>query len=131
MNQYPPAIVHSQVAQQQQNGRRCIFWGWILVGSCCLLAIIPFVGLLAWFVGPPLLIAALILAIIGMASSQPGRGVFLLLFTLIVGSLTVALGPLVSSFLAAVLTGAAVEPSSSSLEQFGDMRVLESYTPGN
>lgn len=130
MNHYPPAILPSDVVAAQ-NGRRCIFWGWFVVGGCCLLAIIPYVGLLAWFIGPPLLLAGAILAIIGMANSHPGHGLFLLVFTMIGGTVTVALGPLISSFLASVLVAASVEGVQKPAGWDGfPVERLEYHTPG-
>lgn len=91
------------------HARQCLVWGWALIVGVCLLALIPFVGMLAWFIGPPLMIAALVLAIIAMTKGSTGGGVVLLIFSLTIAPVTFMLAPIV----AAMLGGAAANASQS------------------
>lgn len=91
------------------HARQCLVWGWALIVGVCVLALIPFIGMLAWFIGPPLMIAALVLAIIAMTKGRTGGGIVLLLFSLTIAPVTFVLAP----FVAALLGGAAVNASQS------------------
>ena len=87
-NAYPDASL--------ANARSCLIWGWSLVGGGCVIALIPLVGLLNFIIGPPLIMAGFILAIVAITKGRTGGGVALMLFSIIVAPLFMFLGQLVS-----------------------------------
>lgn len=68
--------------------------------------------MLAWFIGPPLILAAFVLSIIAMSKGRTGGGVALLLFTLIVAPATIVLAPIISTFIGATVTSETSKPQS-------------------
>jgi hypothetical protein len=89
-----------------ESARRCLIWGWWLIGGGCLFALIPFIGLITWVVGGPLIIAALILAIIAISKGRTGGGVALLLFSIVIAPFAIALGPIVVGLISSTVIGA-------------------------
>ncbi len=106
----PPAVPYAP--SPTESARKSLFWGWWLVGGACVLAVVPFFGMLAWFIGPPLILAAFVLSIIAMSKGRTGGGVALLLFTLIVAPATIVLAPIISTFIGATVTSETSKPQS-------------------
>ncbi|MES2660843.1 MAG: hypothetical protein V4689_19615 [Verrucomicrobiota bacterium] len=101
-----------------ESARKCLFWGWCVVGGGCVLALIPFLGILAWFITGPLVLTGFVLAIISIAKGRTVGGIFLLLFSIFVAPITLFVGPIVSSLLGAASIAPQFPPSNS-LEKFG------------
>ena len=87
-----------------ESARKCLVWGWSLVGGGCLLALIPFFGILVWFIAPPLVVTGFVLAIVSIAKGRTVGGLCLLLFSMFVAPFTLILGPILSSLLGVAAT---------------------------
>lgn len=92
------------------SARKSLVWGWCLVGGACALAIVPFIGMFAWFIGPPLIVAGFVLSIIAMCKGRTGGGVVLLLFSMIVAPVTIIFAPIISSFIGAAAASGVAQP---------------------
>ncbi len=100
---------------QLESARQCLFWGWILVGGGCVISLIPFIGLVTWFIGPPLIVVGFVLAIIGIAKGRTAGGICLLLFSIFVAPFALFLGPVIASFLGLAAAAKSVpQPSPDS-----------------
>lgn len=88
-----------QAGSQLDSARQCLFWGWILVGGGCVVSLIPFIGLVTWIIGSPLIVTGLVLSIIGIAKGRTVGGICLLLFSIFVAPFALFLGPIIASFL--------------------------------
>ncbi len=93
-----------------ESARKCLVWGWCLVGGGCLIGLIPFIGMLVWFIAPPLVVTGFVLAIVSIAKGRTAGGICLLLFSMFVAPLTLIVGPILSALLGA----AAVAPKTTS-----------------
>ena len=80
------------------------------MGGGCLIGFIPFIGMLVWFIAPPLVVTGFVLAIISIAKGRTAGGIGLLLFSMFVAPFTLILGPILSSLLGV----AAVTPQALS-----------------
>jgi hypothetical protein len=113
---YPPYAEHPL-----ETARKCLFWGWCLVGGGCLFAMIPFWGILSWLIFLPLEITGFVLAVISIAKGRIAGGICLLLFSILVLPITMIVTPIISSLFGA----AAIAPQSPSpnlpaiLDSFG------------
>jgi len=98
-----------------------------------LVACIPGLGFLMWFIGAPICLAGFILAIIGMAKGEVASGVMLLIASMVVAPLAFFAAPLVVSGLIDAFTG--TQPDSQrKIEQFlhekgFPTRVQNSFNP--
>lgn len=108
-----------------REARTTLIWGWCLVGGGCLLALAPVLGMLAWFIGPPLVVAGFVLAIVSIVKGRTGGGVALMLFTLIVAPVTLIFGPIVMTMIAAAL---AADRAAPKMEEM--MEALPEPFPG-
>lgn len=97
---YPLAVAPNN------NAGVCLAWGWVLAVGTCLLSLVPLLGILVWFIGFPLLLAALVLSIVALAQGRTTGGVLLMLFCVTIAPLMTVFGPVVSTFLAAALAAA-------------------------
>lgn len=116
MNAYPPTNPPNR-ENPMESARKSLVWGWCLVGGGCVLALVPFLGMLAWFIGPPLVLAGLVLSIIAMSKGRTGGGVALLLFTLIVAPATLIFAPIISSIIGASAAGGTTKPLPEQLPE--------------
>lgn len=96
MNHLPHTAAPYQ-ENPMHSARRSLVWGWCLVGGAFVLAIVPFIGVFAWFIGPPLILAGFVLSIIAMSKGRTGGGVVLLLFSIIVAPVTIIFAPVIAS----------------------------------
>ncbi|WP_193213314.1 hypothetical protein [Luteolibacter marinus] len=99
-----------------RHAGQCLLWGWILIGGACVMALVPIVGFLAWIIGPPLIVAGFVLAVIAMTKGRTGGGIGLLLFSLVVAPATLLFAPIVVTMIggaAASAAGAGKLPKAS------------------
>lgn len=104
----PPAIPYQ--TNSADSAGKSLVWGWWLIVGACLLAIVPLFGMLAWFIGPPLILAAFVLSIIAMSKGRTGGGVALLLFTIIVAPATIVFAPIITTIIGAAAASDASKP---------------------
>jgi len=102
----PESVVYVQQANQTNTANKAISAGWWVLIFGFVVACIPLLGMLAWFLGAFLCLAAFILAIIGMANGRIGGGIFLLCGALIGAPLAYVVTPLISM----AIFGKAAEP---------------------
>lgn len=104
-----------------ETARKCLFWGWCLVGGGCLFAMIPFLGILSWFIFFPLEITGFILAVISIAKGRIAGGICLLLFSILVLPITMIVTPIISSLAGIAATAPHAPPQKlpAVLDSFG------------
>lgn len=98
------------------SARNSLVWGWWLVGGACVLAILPFFGMLAWFIGPPLIVAAFVLSIVAMSKGRTGSGVALLLFSITAAPATILFAPIISGLLYSSVMAPKTPPTIPGIE---------------
>ena len=87
---------------------------WIIIGVICLIALIPAIGLLTWFIAFPVLVATFVLGIIAITRGGTLQGVLILLVSLIVAPAYLLVAPMLSTFVFAMVFG---EPSEKVVDQ--------------
>lgn len=106
----PPAIPYQ--TNSADSAGKSLVWGWWLIVGACILAIVPLFGMLAWIIGPPLIVAAFVLSIIAMSKGRIGGGVVLLLFTIIVAPATIVFAPIITTLIGAAAASDASKPQT-------------------
>jgi hypothetical protein len=81
------------------------------VGGGCVLALIPFFGLVTWFIAGPLILSGLVLAIVTIVKGRTTGGIFLMLFSLFVAPAVLVLGPIVAAFAGVAALGEPLPPA--------------------
>jgi hypothetical protein len=105
------------------SARSCLIWGWSLIGGACIISLIPVIGLLNFIMGPPLIVAVFILAIVAITKGRTGGGVALMLFSMIVAPLFMFLGQIVS--LLGFGAAASSPPASSKMEKMLEPTMIQ------
>lgn len=88
-----------------QNYKGLTRAAWIIIGVICLIALIPAVGLLTWFIAIPVLVATFVLGIIAITKGGTLQGVLILLVSLVVAPVYLLIAPMLSTFVFAVVYG--------------------------
>lgn len=88
-----------------QNYKGLARAAWIIIGVICLIALIPAVGLLTWFIAFPVLVAIFVLGIIAITRGGTLQGVLILLVSLIVAPAYLLIAPMLSTFVFALVYG--------------------------
>lgn len=97
-----------------QNYKGLARAAWIIIGVICLIALIPAIGLLTWFIAFPVLVATFVLGIIAITRGGTLQGVLILLVSLIVAPAYLLVAPMLSTFVFAMVFG---EPSEKVVDQ--------------
>ncbi|MEO5912821.1 MAG: hypothetical protein ABIS50_01215 [Luteolibacter sp.] len=121
----PPPSGNAYPDSSVENARTCLVWGWCLVGGGCLIALVPVVRVLNLLVGPPLLLAGLILAIVAISKGRPGGGVALLLFSITAAPIIMFLAPMLG-LLGFGSASASPSPTTGSLPVRSEVEMRES-----
>ncbi|MDF1849289.1 MAG: hypothetical protein P1U85_00535 [Verrucomicrobiales bacterium] len=90
---------------QANDLRSPIIASWILLIATCLIAVVPFLGFLAWIIGGVTIIIAMILGVVVIAKGGTWNGIFILVASLLFVPLFVLFAPIATS----LITGAALE----------------------
>jgi uncharacterized membrane protein len=98
--------------QQKKDYKGAVIGSWVMISLTCLVALIPGVGFLTWFIGVPILLITFILGIIVLSKGGTMQGVVILLMSLIVAPIFLMVAPILTTSLfigAGADTGANVE----------------------
>ena len=82
--------------------RSPIIASWVLLVGTCLLALVPFVGFLAWIIGGVTILIAVVLGIVVISKGGTWSGITILIASLVVVPLFIAFAPIVTSIIAGV-----------------------------
>jgi flagellar basal body-associated protein FliL len=108
---------HTNSAQNYKGLARA---AWIIIGVICLIALIPAVGLLTWFIAFPVLVATFVLGIIAITRGGTLQGVLILLVSLIVAPAYLLVAPMLSTFVFAMVYGDPSEKVADRTELNGE-----------
>jgi len=103
-----------------QNYKGLARAAWIIIGVICLIALIPAVGLLTWFIAFPVLVATFVLGIIAITRGGTLQGVLILLVSLIVAPTYLLIAPMLSTFVFAMVYGDPSEKVADKTELNGE-----------
>lgn len=90
---------------QANELRSPIIASWILLIATCLIAIIPFLGFLAWIIGSVTILIAMVLGVVVISKGGTWNGIFILVASLLFVPLFVFFAPIATS----LITSAALE----------------------
>ena len=87
--------------EQGNSHRGVALAAWIMMGTTCLVALIPGIGFLTWLVGGPVMLICLILGIIVISKGGTFQGIVILLLSFIILPAFLFLAPLIMTGLTA------------------------------
>ena len=107
---------------QASEIRSPIAASWVLLIGTCLLALIPLIGFLSWFIGSVTITIAIILAIVVISKGGTWDGIFILLASMIFVPVFLFFAPILSTFIAGVWldTHSPAEDAATTIEITAD-----------
>ena len=111
-----PAVIQVVTAPPQHGARGVSRASWLLLGLCCLGALIPGLGFGIWLIAAPILLITFILGIIAMARGGVLQGILILIASLIFMPVFVLIAPIITTgaTMAAAAHGSSHGPATSS-----------------
>lgn len=106
--------------QQSPNYKGVALAAWIMIGVICLIALIPAVGLLTWFIAFPVLVATFVLGIIAITRGGTLQGVLILLVSVIAAPVFLLIAPMASTFIFAMVFGDVSENVAGTADRLGE-----------
>ena len=106
--------------ERSPNYKGVALAAWIMIVVICLIALIPAVGLLTWFIAFPVLVATFVLGIIAITRGGTLQGVLILLVSVIAAPVFLLIAPMASTFIFAVALGEVSENVAGKADRLGE-----------
>lgn len=112
MSQPQPPQQQAVPQNTPSNPKKLILASWIMIGTICLVALIPGFGFLTWLIAFPILLATFIMVILTLRKGSKLQGVSILLASLIAAPAFLLLAPIVTTVGTVAVAGSSIDASA-------------------